>query len=153
MHRTRRCPLRESTVDFVGFYSYELVGGRVAILFGFFTTNREAWDRSVNSEGESCMLPASYFIAWGPGALYAELYIGMCRALAAPWLGPWVHDSRPGARPSAPAESRTPTKAPAAEPTAAVMEAIPQPPCTGALIIPFDRARARQAARPEAITS
>ena len=35
------------------------------------------------------MLPASYFTAWGTGALYAELYIGMCRALAAPWLGPW----------------------------------------------------------------
>jgi hypothetical protein len=99
------------------------------------------------------MLPASYFIAWGPGALYAELYIGMCRALAAPWLSPWVLDSRPGARPSPPAESATPAEASGAEPTRAATEAIPQPDSTGALIIPFDRARARRAARPEAITS
>jgi hypothetical protein len=99
------------------------------------------------------MLPASYFIAWGPGALYAELYIGMCRALAAPWLSPWVLHSRPSACPSPRAESCTPTEAPAAEPTPAATEAIPQPHSTGALIIPFDRARARHAARPEAITS
>jgi hypothetical protein len=127
--------------------------GHLAILFGFFTTNREAWHRSVNSEGESCMLPASYFIAWGPGALYAELYIGMCRALAAPWLSPWLLDSHPGVRPSAPAESRTPPEAAAAEPAPASPEAISQPHSTGALIIPFDRARVRHAARPEAITS
>jgi hypothetical protein len=99
------------------------------------------------------MLPASYFIAWGPGALYAELYIGMCRALAAPWLSPWVLDNRPAARPSASEEIRTPAEASAAEPTPAATEAIPQLGSTGALIIPFDRARARHAARPEAITS
>jgi hypothetical protein len=99
------------------------------------------------------MLPASYFITWGPGALYAELYMGMCRALAAPWLSPWVLDSRSGARPSPPAESGTPAKAPAAEPIPAATEASPHPASTGALIIPFDRARARHAARPEAIIS
>jgi hypothetical protein len=99
------------------------------------------------------MLPASYFIAWGPGALYAELYIGMCRALAAPWLSPWLLDNRPGARPYPSAESRTPTEAAAAEPTPTATEAISQHHATGALIIPFDRARARHAARPEAITS
>ena len=99
------------------------------------------------------MLPASYFIVWGPGALYAELYIGMCRALAAPWLSPWGLDSRPGARPSPPPQSPAPTEAPAAEPTPAASEAIPQPHSTGALIIPFDRARARHAPRPEAIPS
>ena len=93
------------------------------------------------------MLPASYFTAWGPGALYVELYIGMCRALAAPWLSPWLLDGRPGAPPCAPTQSRTPTKASAAKPTAAATEVIPKPHSTGALIIPFDRARARHAAR------
>jgi hypothetical protein len=99
------------------------------------------------------MLPASYFTAWGTGALYAELYIGMCRALAAPWLGPWLLDSRPGARSLPPPESPPPAKTPAAETAPAANEPIPEPHSTGALIIPFDRARARQAARPEAITS
>jgi hypothetical protein len=99
------------------------------------------------------MLPASYFIVWGPGALYAELYIGMCRALAAPWLTPWGLDSRPGARRSLPEQSRTPLGAAAAEPTPATTEAIPQSHSGGALIIPFDRARARRAGGPEAATS
>jgi hypothetical protein len=99
------------------------------------------------------MLPASYFTAWGTGALYAELYSGMCRALAAPWLGQWPLDSRPGARSSPPPESPPPAKAPAPETAPAATEPIPEPHSTGALIIPFDRARARHAARPEAITS
>jgi hypothetical protein len=127
--------------------------GRLAILFGIFTTIGEAWHRSVNFEGESCMLPASHFTAWGPGALYAELYIGMWRALAAPWLCPWVLDSRPGACPAPSAESAAPAEASGAAPTGAAMEAIDQPDSTGALIIPFDRARARRAPRPGAITS
>jgi hypothetical protein len=79
--------------------------------------------------------------------LYAELYIGMCRALAAPWLGPWLLDSRSGARSCPPAQS-TPTAASAAEPPAAepaAAETTPQPRSSGALIIPFDRARARHA--------
>jgi hypothetical protein len=98
------------------------------------------------------MLPSCYFTAWGPGALYAELYVGMCRALAAPWLGPWLVDSRPGPRPPAPPESTRPTVAP--EPTAATApEPTPAPPSAGALIIPFDRVRARNATRPEAIIS
>jgi hypothetical protein len=99
------------------------------------------------------MLPASYFTAWGTGALYVELYIGMCRALAAPWLGQWPLDSRPGTRSSPPPESAPPAKAPAPETAPAATEPIPEPHSTGALIIPFDRARARHAARPEAITS
>jgi hypothetical protein len=99
------------------------------------------------------MPPATYFTAWGPGALYAELYIGMCRALAAPWLGPWLPDSRPGARPSRLADGLPPTEAPAARPAPAAPEAVPEPHSTGAVIIPFDRARARPAARPEAVTS
>jgi hypothetical protein len=89
------------------------------------------------------MLPVSYFTAWGPGALYVELYVGMCRALAAPWLSPWVGEHRPGVRPCPPAQSRAPMEASAAEPTPAAREATPQPPSAGASIIPFDRARAR----------
>jgi hypothetical protein len=77
--------------------------------------------------------------------LYAELYLGMCRALAAPWLGPWLLDSRSGARSFPPPQSRTPTAASAAEPPPAATEATPQPPSSGALIIPFDRARAGHA--------
>jgi hypothetical protein len=91
------------------------------------------------------MLPTGYLTAWGPGALYVELYIGMCRALAAPWLSPWVPDSHSGARSCPPAQSDGPTKACAAEPTAAETETTPRPDSAGALIIPFDRARARRA--------
>jgi hypothetical protein len=65
----------------------------------------------------------------------------MCRALAAPWL----LDSRSGARSFPPPQSRTPTAASAAEPPPAATEATPQPPSSGALIIPFDRARAGHA--------
>jgi hypothetical protein len=90
------------------------------------------------------MLPTSYFTAWGPGALYVELYIGMYRALAAPWLSPWVLGSHSGVRPWRPAESRVPTEAPAVELTRAATEAIPQRRSEGALIIPFDPARARR---------
>ena len=90
------------------------------------------------------MLPTSYLILWGPGALYAELYLGMCRALAAPWLDPWLLDSRSDA-PSCPPAQSTPTAASAAAPPAAAAEATPQPQSSGALIIPFDRARARHA--------
>jgi hypothetical protein len=79
--------------------------------------------------------------------LYAELYIGMCRALAAPWLSPWVLDSRPGARSCPPAQSDMPSPASAAEPTAADQEPASRPESAGALIIPFDRARARHAER------
>jgi hypothetical protein len=88
------------------------------------------------------MLPTSYLTAWGPGALYAELYIGMCRALAAPWLSPWMLHSRPGAPSWPPAQSDAATRASAAAPTAAETETAPRPDSAGALIIPFDRARA-----------
>lgn len=99
------------------------------------------------------MLPTSYVLVWGPGALYAELYIGMCRALAAPWLGPWVLDRRSSARSSPPAQSRSPCDAAPAEPAAAASEARCPPHSAGAAIIPFDRARARRAGGAEAITS
>jgi hypothetical protein len=99
------------------------------------------------------MLPTSYFTAWGPGALYAELYIGMCQALTAPWLSPWVLGRRSGAQACSPAARGAPTEAAVAEPTPAATDATPQPPCTGASIIPFDRARARRAGGPEAATS
>jgi hypothetical protein len=91
------------------------------------------------------MLPASYYTIWGSGALYAELYLGMCRALAAPWLGPWPPDSRSGARPSPLAQPVVPSAASAAGAPAAAPEPTCQPQSCGALIIPFDRARARHA--------
>jgi hypothetical protein len=84
--------------------------------------------------------------------LYAELYIGMCRALAAPWLSPWMLESRPGARSRLPAQS-TPVPAPAAESTVAETEPTPRSDSAGALIIPFDRARAGRAKHAEAVIS
>jgi hypothetical protein len=99
------------------------------------------------------MLPTSYSTAWGPGALYAELYIGMCRALAAPWLSPWMLDSRPDARSCPPAKSDAPSRASAAEPPSAGTEAVRRPDSAGALIIPFDRARAGRAKYADATIS
>jgi hypothetical protein len=104
------------------------------------------------------MLPPSYFIPWGPGALYAELYLGLCRALVAPWLCPPRLDRAPAAPSCAPAQCRSPSELAAAEPsddgasaaqpsaaawTAALAENTSEPDSTGAAIIPFDRARAR----------
>jgi hypothetical protein len=71
--------------------------------------------------------------------LYAELYIGLWRALAAPWLRPW--GLVPSAHFAAARRRQAPVAAPPAAPPAA-----PQPRSTGALIIPFDRA-GRLAAR------
>jgi hypothetical protein len=79
--------------------------------------------------------------------LYVELYIGMCRALAAPWLSPWLLDSRSGPRSSPRAQLATATESSAAEPPAAATKETPQPQRSSALIIPFDRARARHAAQ------
>jgi hypothetical protein len=107
------------------------------------------------------MLPPNYFTPWGPGALYAELYVGLCRALAAPWLRPWlepVHAARtsPGAQSRSPSElaaAEPPAAEPfaarpsAAEPTAPLPEAATEPHWCGASIIPFDRARARLSRR------
>jgi hypothetical protein len=103
------------------------------------------------------MLPPSYFTPWGPGALYAELYLGLCRALAAPWLSPAWLDHAPAAPPCAPAQCRSPSELAAAEPSdaepsatepaAAATEATPESHSAGAAIIPFDRARARLSRR------
>ena len=92
------------------------------------------------------MLPASYFTAWGPGALYVELYVGMCRALAAPWLSAWVTENRSGttARPLVENCASMETSAAGSTPAA---EVAPQPPSSGACIISFDQARARLAER------
>jgi hypothetical protein len=99
------------------------------------------------------MLPPSYFTPWGPGALYAELYLGLCRALAAPWLSPLRLDHAPAAPSGAPAQSRSPSELAAAEPstaepTYALTENTSEPHSPGAAIIPFDRARARLRRRP-----
>jgi hypothetical protein len=87
------------------------------------------------------MLFLNCFTPWGPGALYAELYLGLCRALAAPWLPP-VHAGR-----SAPAQSRAAPEASAAQSTAAEPALSPATPAISAQIISFDRARARLARR------
>ena len=63
------------------------------------------------------MLPPSYFTPWGPGALYAELYLGLCRALVAPWLSPAWLDHAPAAPSCAPAQCRSPSELAAAEPS------------------------------------
>jgi hypothetical protein len=94
------------------------------------------------------MLPPNYFTPWGPGALYAELYLGLCRALAAPWLSPPRLDHAPAAPSCAPAQSRSPSELAAAEPTYAPTEDASEPHSPGAAIIPFDRARARLSRRP-----
>ena len=104
------------------------------------------------------MLPPSYFTPWGPGALYAELYLGLCRALVAPWLSPAWLDQTPAAPSCAPAQCRSPSELAAAEPSddepsatdpiAAATEATPESHSAGAAIIPFDRARARLCRRP-----
>jgi hypothetical protein len=86
------------------------------------------------------------FTPWGPGALYAELCLGLCRALVAPWLSPTRLDRACGAPSCPPAQSCAATEAPAAEPPAGA-PAGPQPQATGAAIIPFDRARARRSPR------
>jgi hypothetical protein len=92
------------------------------------------------------MRTVSYLTAWAPAALYMELYVGMCRALLAPWLTPWALAPRPGVGPASSAPHRTPTEPAAAEPAAPATAALPEPHGAGALIIPFDRARARLAA-------
>ena len=98
------------------------------------------------------MLPPSYFTLWAPGALYAELYVGLCRALTAPWLSPWLAPAR-AAHTHPQAQSRSPSELaagepPATEPTSPLTEATPEPHSSGASIIPFDRARERLARRP-----
>ena len=91
------------------------------------------------------MLPPNWLTPWGPGALYAGLYVGLCRALVTPWLTLWW--SAPGAR--SPAGPRPPTTSPvAAAFGAAGAPAATRPLSTGALIIPFDRTRARVVPRP-----
>ena len=109
------------------------------------------------------MLPPNYFTPWGPGALYAELYLGLCRALAAPWLSPPRLDPAPAAPSCAPAQCRSPSELAAAEPSAAEPSApgpaadrdrrpLPSPLRPAPSIIPFDRARARLSRRPPAMT-
>jgi hypothetical protein len=104
------------------------------------------------------MLPPNYFTPWSPGALYAELYLGLCRALAAPWLcPPWLDPAR-AAPPCPPAQCRSPSELAAAEPsddepspagpTADATETTPESEYPGAAIISFDRARARLSRRP-----
>ena len=102
------------------------------------------------------MLPPSYFTPWGPGALYAELYLGLCRALAAPWLSPPRLDRAPAAPSCALTQSRSPSELAAAEecgaqpsaagPTSALTEDTSGHPSPGASIIPF-RARSRLSCR------
>jgi hypothetical protein len=91
------------------------------------------------------MLFLNCFTPWGPGALYAELYLGLCRALVAPWLPPVPAGRSAPAQPTAP--SRTAPKASGAAPTAGATDASPSAPASGAQIISFDRARARLARR------
>jgi hypothetical protein len=108
------------------------------------------------------MLPPNYFTLWGPGALYAELYVGLCRALVAPWLSPPRLAPAHGAPTYRPAQSRSPSELAAAEPPAAEPSAAqppaepacllaedPEPDSSGASIISFDRARARLSRRPQ----
>ncbi len=108
------------------------------------------------------MLPPNYFTLWGPGALYAELYFGLCRALAAPWLSPPRLTPTHAAYPYRPTQSRSPSELaaaepPAAEPSAAQPTAEPasllmedaEPHSSGASIIPFERARARLSRPPQ----
>ncbi len=90
------------------------------------------------------MLPPVWFAPWYPGALYAELYIGLWRALTASWLR--TSGLTSGARSAAAARPQTPA-APAAASGAAAAPAKPRPRSKGALIISFERARARRAAR------
>jgi hypothetical protein len=87
------------------------------------------------------MLFLNCFTPWGPGALYAQLYLGLCRALVAPWLPP-VPVGRSAPVP-APAPSRTPPRASGAEPMTRATDAGTAAPANGAQIISFDRARAR----------
>jgi hypothetical protein len=104
------------------------------------------------------MLPPNCFTPWGPGALYAELYLGLCRALAAPWLCPPRADPARPAPACAPAPCRSPSELAAAEPSddepsaagpsAGTAETAPESEYPGAAIISFDRARARLARRP-----
>jgi hypothetical protein len=104
------------------------------------------------------MLPPNCFMPWGPGALYAELYLGLCRALAAPWLCPPRVDPARAAPACAPAPCRSPSELAAAEssaaepafasPTGDATETTPGSEYPGASIIPFDRARARLSRRP-----
>jgi hypothetical protein len=91
------------------------------------------------------MLYLHCFAPWGPGALYAELYLGLCRALVAPWLSPARADRATVAPSCPPPQSCAVTEASTAAATSAATEAGPLPQATGAAIIPFDRARARRA--------
>jgi hypothetical protein len=90
------------------------------------------------------MLPPNWFTPWVPGALYAGVYIGLCRALALPWLQPW--GLAPAARAAAAPHPRKPASLAAAS-EAVAAPALPRPPASGASIIPFEHARARRAAR------
>ena len=86
------------------------------------------------------MLPPSRFTPWGPGVLYLELYVGLCRALVAPWLKPW--EWGPKARSAVAPRAETPMSPAAATEGAVSMPAAPRGLSTGASIIPFDRRRA-----------
>jgi hypothetical protein len=91
------------------------------------------------------MLFLHCFTPSGPAALYAELYLGLCRALVAPWLSPGCSDCSSGAPSCPPAQSCAGTEASVAEPPVTAPATGPERQASGAAIIPFDRARARRA--------
>jgi hypothetical protein len=79
------------------------------------------------------------------GALcYGELYLGLCRALAAPWLDPWWL-AKAGQSDEGQALSPHVTAAPPSQPDPTVSAAAGGR--TGATIIPFDRSRATRGRR------
>jgi hypothetical protein len=93
----------------------------------------------------SGMLPPHWCTPWVAGALYGEVYIGLCRALALPWLNPWALAF--AARPAAASRDQRSTAPAAAASEAVAAPAAPRPPTTSGSIISFEHARARLAAR------
>jgi hypothetical protein len=77
---------------------------------------------------------------------YGELYFGLCRAMAAPWLDPWWLPRGRQSKP-VPAPPGTAIAAPPSTSPKPVVAASAELSTTGATIIPFDRARARAAGR------
>lgn len=85
------------------------------------------------------------FAAFGP-LWYGELFCGLCRALAAPWLDPWwLAKGMQTERPE-PSRRAATTTLPQESPTT-IGEAPVVGSASHATIIPFDLARVRAAAK------
>jgi hypothetical protein len=113
----------------------------IAPVTGIFTKACEGRRQDAGCSGELVMIPLAPVPFAALGTLcYGELYFGLCRALAAPWLDPWwVTRARPSDQGQAlpPGEIAAP---PSESPTPAA--AVSTAGSTGAVIIPFDRSRA-----------